>query len=219
MNTVYICYMISVTKQILCYRRWGPPTVRKVIINHHIHMDRITYAQRVLFVQTSKGSYFEGKRFYTFACNAASLYAIKASCYSLNSWGRNVWAWCVAVAENKARNGNNPWIWSEKQRGALLGFSYSEIRFLNKNIVKCLSFFLFCSITDNAKLHFCWLSMLSSIKCTSKNTKYKQIFRAVCKAGERGGRGGGKIPRTGLGARNLDKTSGHCATVKRVGGP
>ena len=43
-----------------------------------------------------------------------------------------------------------------------------------------------------------------------------------CKAGERGGgRGGGKIPgaRTGLGARDLDKTSGHCATVKRVGGP
>ena len=31
--------------------------------------------------------------------------------------------------------------------------------------------------------------------------------------------GGGKIPgaQTGLGARNLDKTSGHCATVKRVG--
>ena len=31
--------------------------------------------------------------------------------------------------------------------------------------------------------------------------------------------GGGKIlgARTGLGARNLDKTSDHCATVKRVG--
>ena len=41
------------------------------------------------------------------------------------------------------------------------------------------------------------------------------------KAGERRGRGGGKIPgaRTGLGARNLDKTSGHYATVKRVGPP
>ena len=36
-----------------------------------------------------------------------------------------------------------------------------------------------------------------------------------------GGAGGGKIPgaRTGWGARNLDKTSGHCATVKRVGCP
>ena len=35
----------------------------------------------------------------------------------------------------------------------------------------------------------------------------------------RGGGRGGKIlgARTGLGARNLDKTSGHCATVKRVG--
>ena len=31
----------------------------------------------------------------------------------------------------------NPWIWRENQRGALIGFSYSEIRFLNKNIVKC----------------------------------------------------------------------------------
>ena len=36
-----------------------------------------------------------------------------------------------------------------------------------------------------------------------------------------GGQGGGKISgaRTGLGARNFDKTSGHCATAKRVGGP
>ena len=33
----------------------------------------------------------------------------------------------------------NPWIWRENQRGALIGFSYSEIRFLNKNIVKCLN--------------------------------------------------------------------------------
>ena len=34
-------------------------------------------------------------------------------------------------------------------------------------------------------------------------------------------RGGGKIPGawTGLGAQNLDKTSGHCTTVKRVGAP
>ena len=31
----------------------------------------------------------------------------------------------------------DPWIWRENQRGALIGFSYSEIRFLNKNIVKC----------------------------------------------------------------------------------
>ena len=31
----------------------------------------------------------------------------------------------------------NPWIWRENERGALIGFSYSEIRFLNKNIVKC----------------------------------------------------------------------------------
>ena len=41
------------------------------------------------------------------------------------------------------------------------------------------SCFLFCSITDNTKLHFYGLSMLSSIKCTSKNTKYTQIFRTV----------------------------------------
>ena len=32
----------------------------------------------------------------------------------------------------------NPWIWRENQRGVLIGFSYSEIRFLNKNIVKYL---------------------------------------------------------------------------------
>ena len=31
-----------------------------------------------------------------------------------------------------------PWIWRENQQGVLIGFSYSEIRFLNKNIVKCL---------------------------------------------------------------------------------
>ena len=31
-----------------------------------------------------------------------------------------------------------PRIWRENQRGALIGFSYSEIRFLNKNIVKYL---------------------------------------------------------------------------------
>ena len=37
---------------------------------------------------------------------------------------------------------------------------------------------------------------------------------------EGGGGAGGEIPgaRTGLGARNLDKTSGHWATAKRVGG-
>ena len=36
-----------------------------------------------------------------------------------------------------------------------------------------------------------------------------------------GGAGGAKYlgPRLIGGARNLDKTSGHCATVKRVGGP
>ena len=33
---------------------------------------------------------------------------------------------------------DNPWIWRENQRGVLIDFSYSEIRFLNKNIVKCL---------------------------------------------------------------------------------
>ena len=33
----------------------------------------------------------------------------------------------------------NPWIWRDNQRGVLIGFSYSEIRFLIiKNIVKCL---------------------------------------------------------------------------------
>ena len=74
--------------------------------------------------------------------------------------------------------------------GVLIGFFYIEIRFLNKNIVKYLkinaiffarvfifsSCFLFCSITDNTKLQFYGLS---SIKCTSENTKYTQIFRAV----------------------------------------
>ena len=37
----------------------------------------------------------------------------------------------------------------------------------------------------------------------------------------RGGAEGAKYVGPGLvwGARNLDKTSGHCATVKRVGGP
>ena len=88
----------------------------------------------------------------------------------------------------------NPWIWRENQRWALIGFSYSEIRFLNKNIVKCLNlnaifresiyffqfFFLFCSITYNTNLHFCGLCMLSSIKCTSENTKYKRIYFAPC---------------------------------------
>ena len=36
-----------------------------------------------------------------------------------------------------------------------------------------------------------------------------------------GGAGGAKYLGPGLvrGGRNLDKTSGHCATVKRVGGP
>ena len=76
----------------------------------------------------------------------------------------------------------------------LIGFSYIEIRFLNKNIVKYLKInaifresiyffqlFLFCSITDNTKLQFYGLSKLSSIKCTIENTnaKYTQIFRAV----------------------------------------
>ena len=32
----------------------------------------------------------------------------------------------------------NPWIWRENQRGVLIGFSYSEIISLNKNIVKCI---------------------------------------------------------------------------------
>ena len=86
----------------------------------------------------------------------------------------------------------NLWIGRENQRGALIGFSYSEIRFLNKDIAKCLNlnaifresiyffhFFLFCSITYNTNLHFCGLCMLSSIKCTSENTKYKRIFHAV----------------------------------------
>ena len=50
----------------------------------------------------------------------------------------------------------NPWIWHENQQGQV-GFSYSEIRFLHKNMVKCLNvnaifresiyffqYFLFC---------------------------------------------------------------------------
>ena len=86
----------------------------------------------------------------------------------------------------------NPWIWRENQRGALIGFSYSEIRFLNKNIVKCLKinvicrqsiyffqFFLFWSIADDTKLQFFGLSRPSLIKCTCENTKYKLVFRTV----------------------------------------
>ena len=70
--------------------------------------------------------------------------------------------------------------------------SYSEIRFLNKNIVKYLKInaifrksiyffqlFLLYSIADNTKLHFYGLSMPSSIKLASENTKYEQILRAV----------------------------------------
>ena len=51
---------------------------------------------------------------------------------------------------------------------------------------------------------------------TARNTIIVNI-----KAGKRGGGRGGKIPGARLvwGAQNLDKTSGHCATVKRVGGP
>ena len=46
------------------------------------------------------------------------------------------------------------------------------------------SFFpvLFCFVAlqiTHAKLHFCGLSMLSSTKCTSENTKYKHISRRV----------------------------------------
>ena len=47
------------------------------------------------------------------------------------------------------------------------------------------------------------------------------LWIQLSKAGEREGSRGDKIPgaRAGLGARNLDKTSGHWATAKRVGGP
>ena len=46
------------------------------------------------------------------------------------------------------------------------------------------------------------------------------LYVHVTKAGE-GGAGGAKYLGPGLvwGVRNFDKTSGHCATVKRVGGP
>ena len=50
----------------------------------------------------------------------------------------------------------------------------------------------------------------------------KVFMHTILSRPTRGGGGrGGKIPgaRTGLGTRNLDKTSGHCATVKRVGAP
>ena len=36
----------------------------------------------------------------------------------------------------------NPWIWRENQRWALIGLSYSEIRFLNKNKV---NYFFICA--------------------------------------------------------------------------
>ena len=57
-----------------------------------------------------------------------------------------------------------------------------------------------------------------------KNLKMDFHLVAIAKAGERGGGGGAggtKYLGPGLvrGARNLDKTSGHCATVKRVGVP
>ena len=55
----------------------------------------------------------------------------------------------------------------------------------------------------------CWLEG----HCHDKNV------HLIFKAGERGG--GAKYLGPGLvwGPRNLDKTSGHCAAVKRVGGP
>lgn len=48
----------------------------------------------------------------------------------------------------------------------------------------------------------------------------KQSTTRPARAGGGAG-GGGKMPGAlaGLGARNLDKTSGHWATAKRVGGP
>ena len=50
------------------------------------------------------------------------------------------------------------------------------------------------------------------------------VIASLGKASERGGgRGGGGAKYLGPGlvweARNFDKASGHCATVKRVGGP
>ena len=45
----------------------------------------------------------------------------------------------------RARMRDNPWIWRENKRRALIGFSYSEIRFPNKNIVKYLKInVIFC---------------------------------------------------------------------------
>ena len=98
----------------------------------------------------------------------------------------------IQHANSYITQSHNPWIWRENQRGALIGFSYSEIRFLNKNskMSKSKRYFLpeylffpaivlFFSITYDTNLHFCELCMLSSIKCTSDNTKYKQVFRAM----------------------------------------
>ena len=81
----------------------------------------------------------------------------------------------------------NPWIWRENQRGTVINFSYSEMlkskRYFSREYLFFpifSSFFLFCSITYNTNLHFCGLCMLSSIKCTSENTKYKRIYFAPC---------------------------------------
>ena len=38
----------------------------------------------------------------------------------------------------------NPCIWHENKQGSLIGFSYSETTFLNKNIVKCLKINAIC---------------------------------------------------------------------------
>ena len=77
--------------------------------------------------------------------------------------------------------------------GALIGFSYSEITFLIKNIVKCPKinaiccqsiyffqfFFCFEALQMTQSYNFFGLSGPSLIKCICENTKYKHVFRAM----------------------------------------
>ena len=62
---------------------------------------------------------------------------------------------------------------------------------------------------------------LSAIILVSEESLQGTPSLLISRPAKGGGGRGGKIPGARLvwGARNLDKTSGHCATVKRVGGP
>ena len=55
-------------------------------------------------------------------------------------FGCHVTSLCQVLRRSAGSGGEDP----ENQVGALIGFSYSEIRFLNKNTVKCLKINAIC---------------------------------------------------------------------------